>query len=159
MRLVHYIKRLLRLQVLLLILPGCLKAAEVTLAWDANIEPSLAGYRLHYGKTSRAYSHSVDVGNVTTYTLTGLDPGALYYFAATAYDAQGNESGFSDEISYTIPGAGADPAPATDGQISFIKIEDPAIIGQANNAVRLPDGNILYILPGAGAGDVIIWSR
>ena len=48
----------------------------------------------------------VDVGNVTTYTVTGLADGATYYFAVTAYDSVGNESGYSNEVVYTTPGVG-----------------------------------------------------
>lgn len=77
-------------------------AAEVTLTWDANSESNLAGYRVYYGTSSKAYTHTTDVGNITAYTLTNLSDGQTYYFAATAYDVYGNESGFSEEVAYTI---------------------------------------------------------
>lgn len=35
--------------------------------------------------------------------MTGLTPGATYYFAATAYDASGQESDYSNEVAVTIP--------------------------------------------------------
>ena len=53
----------------LLFSPLIVHGATVTLAWDANTEPDLAGYKIHYGTASRDYSHSIDVGNVTEYTL------------------------------------------------------------------------------------------
>ena len=31
----------------------------------------LAGYKVHYGQASREYSQTVDVGDVTTHTVTG----------------------------------------------------------------------------------------
>jgi hypothetical protein len=34
---------------------------QVTLAWDANTEPDLAGYKVHYGTASGSYTTSVDV--------------------------------------------------------------------------------------------------
>ncbi len=74
-----------------------LQAAEVTLAWDANTDP-VAGYRLYYGHASRSYASSVDVGNVTTYTWTGLAEGQTYYFAVTAYNASNVESAPSEEL-------------------------------------------------------------
>ena len=55
--------------------------ATVGLAWDANTEPDLAGYKIYYGTASGDYSHSNDVGNVTEYTLTDLDEGVTYYLA------------------------------------------------------------------------------
>jgi len=78
-------------------------AAELTLAWDANTESDLKGYVVYYGSGSRNYDHSIDVGNVTTYTILDLAEGQTYYLAATAYDTGLNESAYSEEISYTIP--------------------------------------------------------
>jgi hypothetical protein len=75
-------------------------AAQASFAWDAVSSPSVAGYRIYYGVTSRNYSIHVDVGNVTNTTILGLQDGVVYYFAATAYDVSGNESGYSNEISY-----------------------------------------------------------
>jgi hypothetical protein len=79
-------------------------AAQVTLAWDANTEPELTGYKIYYGTVSGTYGTPVDVGKVTTYTVTGLADGRTYYFAATAYDSVGNESGYSNEVTYTTAG-------------------------------------------------------
>ena len=79
-------------------------AAQATLAWDPNTESDLAGYRIHYGTASGSYTVHTDVHNVTTYTVTGLTAGQTYYFAATAYDASGNESGYSNPVSYAVPG-------------------------------------------------------
>ncbi|MCU0589566.1 MAG: fibronectin type III domain-containing protein, partial [Syntrophobacteraceae bacterium] len=91
------------------------QAASVTLAWDANTDP-VAGYRLHYGHASRSYQSSVDVGNVTSYTWSGLAEGRTYYFAVTAYNASNLESSPSSElICHTItgssgPGGGISPS-------------------------------------------------
>jgi hypothetical protein len=90
------------------------RAEQVTLAWDANTESDLAGYKLHYGTASNSYSVHIDVNNVTTYTVAGLTAGQTYYFAATAYDASGNESGYSNSVSYAVPAPnGAPSTPAT----------------------------------------------
>jgi hypothetical protein len=89
-------------------------AAQATLAWDPNTESDLAGYKVHYGTISGSYTVHTDVHNVTTYSVTGLTAGQTYYFAATAYDASGNESGYSNPVSYAVPGAnGAPTTPAT----------------------------------------------
>ena len=79
------------------------RAEQVTLAWEANSESDLAGYKIHYGTASNSYTVHIDVNNVTTYTVTGLTAGQTYYFAATAYDASGNESGYSNSVSYAVP--------------------------------------------------------
>jgi len=80
-----------------------LEPVDVTLAWDPNTEPDLAGYNFYWAYTSRDYAFSTDVGNFTEYTVTDLIPGITYYFAVTAYDTEGLESDYSDEVVYTIP--------------------------------------------------------
>ncbi len=86
-------------------------AAQVQLAWDApttNADNTpltdLAGYKIYYGQASGSYDDVIDVGNVTSFVVSGLVEGKTYYFAATAYDFSGNESDFSNEVSFTIPG-------------------------------------------------------
>lgn len=73
-------------------------AAEVTLAWDANTDPDVAGYMIYYGFAARDYDYVVDVGDQTTFTLSGLKDGHTYYFAVTAYDTEDLESDFSNEV-------------------------------------------------------------
>jgi hypothetical protein len=89
-------------------------AAQVTLAWDANTDPAVAGYKLYYGYASRIYGTPVDVSNVTQYTLTGIEEGKTSYFAVTAYDINSNESAFSTELEcFTLV-----PASTVNGAIS-----------------------------------------
>jgi hypothetical protein len=96
------------LSLILLILPVFLQqahAAGVTLAWDANTEASVAGYKVGYGTASGSYSSTVDVGNWTSVNITGLNTGSKYYFACKAYDTAGKESAYSGEVAYTPPAA------------------------------------------------------
>ncbi|WP_462325136.1 fibronectin type III domain-containing protein [Desulfoplanes sp.] len=79
------------------------KAATVTVSWSPNSEETLAGYRVHYGTRSADYQTIDDVGNITDYAIANLSEGETYFFAATAYDLYGNESGYSEEVSYTVP--------------------------------------------------------
>ncbi len=90
----------------LLVLSGALPllaqvSSSVTLAWDPNLDPNTAGYRLYMGTTSQVYTNEVDVGNVTNATISGLTMGATYYFALTDYANDGLESAYSGEISFT----------------------------------------------------------
>lgn len=81
-------------------------AASVTLAWDPVTTPVAAsGYMLYYGLAAGNYPNKIDVGNVATRTITGLGDGTTYHFAVTAYDATRRESGFSNDVTYTTPGA------------------------------------------------------
>lgn len=98
------IKRLI-LALFLIVLSAQIALAETaTLSWDANTESDLAGYKVYYGIAPGVYGVPVDVGNVTTHVITGLEAGITYYFAATAYDDSGNESGFSSEVSKSFTG-------------------------------------------------------
>jgi fibronectin type 3 domain-containing protein len=73
----------------------------VELAWDANTESDLAGYKIHVGTASGSYSTTIDVGNVTGFIVTALQPGTQYYFVVTAYNWGGLESGVSNEVAAT----------------------------------------------------------
>ena len=79
-----------------------LKASAVTLKWDKSPSRAVKGYRLHYGTASKSYSETIDVGNVTTYSVSNLTPGKRYYFVVTAYDAKGNESPPSNERPFYV---------------------------------------------------------
>jgi hypothetical protein len=110
----------------LLIVAGVtrLDAATVTAQWDPNSEPDLAGYVLSYGSQSGQYTTTVDVGNVTTYSLS-VDPGQTYYFAVQAYNTAGVFSPYSSEVAYAVP-AGAPTitalSPASGGAGALITI-------------------------------------
>jgi len=84
-----------------------------SLAWDApTTRPDgspfslseIAGYRIDHGTTSGNLTllHDLADGSATSYTVTGLTS-ATHYFAATLYDYSGNESGYSEIVSKTIP--------------------------------------------------------
>jgi hypothetical protein len=95
-------------------------AAQVTLAWDPNMEPDLAGYRIYVGYMSRDYDYFMDAGNHTSCVVSGLEQDQMYYFAVTAYDTENLESDFSNEVMATIwsenqpPTADAGPNQAVD---------------------------------------------
>jgi len=86
---------------LFILAASAVRAGDVTLAWDPNTETDLAGYKIHVGTAPGSYSTNHNVGLVTTYTVTGLAPG-VHYFAATAFDLAGLESGYSNEVSQVI---------------------------------------------------------
>ena len=77
----------------------------VQLSWVApeeNVDGStltdLAGYRIYYGTSSRNYSDMVDLSNPSTTAHTLTLASGDYYVAMTALDADGNESGYSNEV-------------------------------------------------------------
>ena len=64
--------------------------------------PQIAGYKVYMGTEAGMYGLPVDVGKVTTHFIPELQIGQTYFFAVTAYDAMGNESIPSNEISRKI---------------------------------------------------------
>jgi len=80
--------------------------STASLIWDPSTS-NVAGYRMYYGTTSRTYQQAkgsgIAVGNVTSYKVSGLTSGKLYYFAVTSIDSNGNESSYSNEVSKTVP--------------------------------------------------------
>jgi hypothetical protein len=70
---------------------------EITLAWDSETDPAVAGYKIHYGTISKAvsgrYEHSTDDGmatktsnNTTSYTLRGLTRSQTFGFVSKVRD-------------------------------------------------------------------------
>ena len=78
-------------------------AGSLTLAWDPVTSPLVAGYVIHHGPSSGNYTASIDVGKVTTYSVSGLTEGAIYHFAVAAYDGAHIEGGLSSDVAGTTP--------------------------------------------------------
>jgi PKD repeat protein len=83
---------------------GNLLAANVNLTWNASPSSNVGGYIVSYGQSSGNYTSSIDVGNTTTYALSGLITGSTYYFAVNTYDSTKTAySAYSNEVTLTIP--------------------------------------------------------
>ncbi|MBN1848510.1 MAG: fibronectin type III domain-containing protein [Deltaproteobacteria bacterium] len=93
------------------------EAMDITLAWDADPEDNIGGYKLYYktGSSGPPYNGTdayqgpspidipvTELGNPNhpEYTLTDLDDDQIHFFVVTAYSSQdaGLESGFSNEV-------------------------------------------------------------
>jgi Putative Ig domain len=83
---------------------------SATLSWnpptqndDGSPLNNLAGYKLYYGVTRGVYNNEVRIDNpgITTYVVENLSP-QTYYFVATAFNANGVESQFSNEATKTV---------------------------------------------------------
>jgi len=66
---------------------------NVTLSWQYSVDDTAGGYYVFYGERPGEYLSSdayegaspIDVGNVNSITLTGLENGKIYYFAVASY--------------------------------------------------------------------------
>lgn len=79
-------------------------SGSVTLAWNENPEPDISGYQLKYGTASGSYTNTVEAGDSTSATATGLNEGVTYYFVVLARNTANQYSAPSSEAVYTVPG-------------------------------------------------------
>ncbi len=87
--------------VTLIISPATSPTSRATLAWNAVTGTPITGYRLYVGEAPNNYTRTINVGNVTSSTVSGLTVGRMYYFAVTAYNSAG-ESARSNMVSRMI---------------------------------------------------------
>ena len=84
-------KKLFLIVAVLSFIFGCTvfaNAAEVKLAWDANSETDLAGYKVYMSTDQGAtWTAGVDVGNITAHTYPDVPDTGLILFRVSAYDA------------------------------------------------------------------------
>jgi len=77
--------------------------ARVTLAWNANTEPDLAGYEVFRSTTATVSTSGTPLGTPTSngYIDTTAVNGTTYYYAVRAKDTSGNPSAASTPVSAT----------------------------------------------------------
>jgi hypothetical protein len=89
-------------------------AETVQLTWDPVQDPQVAVYQVHYSSASGQYDQFVETATNTA-SVQGLQPGSTYYFAVRACDsAKTNCSGFSNEVSATLPASNNPPNAVND---------------------------------------------
>lgn len=91
----------------LLLFVWCFSLDAARLEWDPNPEENVAGYKVFWGPSSRNYIQNETVtGRLSTQFQLPTDRfygTETYYFAVTAFTADGLESDFSEEIFWTVP--------------------------------------------------------
>ena len=68
---------------------------SVTVSWNYSVDDTAGGYYLYYGSRPGEYlgrvaiegESPINVGNTTSFTVTGLENGKIYYFAVAAWSA------------------------------------------------------------------------
>jgi hypothetical protein len=138
-----------------------LGAGSVNLAWDASGDTGIAAYNIYYGTSSHSYQNQVLTGTNLSAVISGLAGGKTYYFAVTEVDSFGNESAYSNEISYSIAGVNQPPTiSAIAGQSIFVgqsagpiafAINDPdtgptglILSAFSSNTALVPNANIVF---------------
>jgi hypothetical protein len=102
-------------------------AQQLTLAWDASASTNVVGYRLYYGTNTRSYQFVTNTGLVLTQSVV-LPRRGRWFFAATAYDTNGLESDFSNEVSWE-----SKPVPPVMAGGSWVRLVP--VFGRSTNLV------------------------
>src|SRR5205085_5285818 len=77
-------------------------STHVNLSWSPSSDNvGVSGYYVHLNDQILA-----NVGNVTSYSQTGLTAGTTYNYRVSAYDAVPNHSAWTNVVSATTPVAG-----------------------------------------------------
>ena len=76
---------------------------EVTLGWDADLNPTVAGYNIYTLEENSPLPLKQNVGLSTQAKITGLKEGLNYSFKVTAYNQFGVESLPSAPLNYFVP--------------------------------------------------------
>jgi hypothetical protein len=92
------------------------EAATVTIAWDPNPETDLARYLVGYRTSPTGTETVINVGLVTTWSLTTAVAGQTYYFRVYAENTSGLRSAPSNEAAATVP---TTPPPPTGGGLAL----------------------------------------
>jgi hypothetical protein len=116
---------------------GRASAAEIKLAWDSNTEPDIAGYVVQYGPASAPYSQQVDIGKVTTWTLTSATAGVSYTFRVVAYNTTGLFSDPSASVTAIAAGTVLPTMSVDRTALNFGVLGGTAATRTASQTVRL----------------------
>lgn len=127
------------LTILILLSATLVHAQSVKLAWAASPSPDVVGYRIHYGTNGANYILVTNVGLVRTQTVA-LPHTGRWFFAATAVDANGIESPFSNQVQWEAKPV----APVMLGE-SFVRLTP--VIERSTNLVswRSVEGEATWI--------------
>jgi imidazole glycerol phosphate synthase subunit HisF len=85
-----------------LVVAATVYAKVIGFAWDANTEPDLAGYKLYCGTTvggPYTFVKQMTAAELATSNNFGEGRG---YCVLTAFDTVGNESGYSNEVTFLV---------------------------------------------------------
>jgi len=81
--------------------------SDVVISWDETEDPDINYYSVRRGDQEGfdATDPASEVGTTTELTFTDVNPGGTtWYYRVVAYDFNGNEGNFSDEVSAAVTG-------------------------------------------------------
>jgi len=132
--------------------------SSVSLTWDPNTESDIAGYKVYWGTSSGVYNQSKDVPQSTA-SVPELTVGVRYYFAVTAYNEAGLESGYSEEVS-TVVSLPPNPTPTPIPTATPDPTPEPQYLLNISTRVRVRGGDDVmiggFIIDGDSNKDIVV---
>jgi hypothetical protein len=117
----------------------------VALVWNPSPDPRATGYFLCWGLDSSACTNFLDAGNVTDVTVAGMVPNVGYYFTIVTYDAAGDRSPPSNQITATVPPA--NPVVTTWPVASAITYGQTLAASSLSGGSATPAGTFAFTTP------------
>lgn len=123
-------------------------AGDATLTWvaptqrtDGSALTNLAGFKVYYGTDPAALTTTVDIADplLTQHVITALTP-ATWYFAMTAYDADGLESDRTQTVSKVI--VAAPPSPPTGLTVQAGNLTVYTVVKRPDRFALVPIGTV-----------------
>lgn len=129
-------KKLIIMTVAVLFSQQLLAANKTKLSWtppttntDGTPLTDLGGYKLYCGPKTGNYTVVKDVANIVEYLILNVvSKDGTYFCAVTAYNIPGNESGYSNEVNFSIDYTSPNPPIENTPKIESIPTNDPGIL-------------------------------
>ena len=96
------------------------------LVFDESLDERVVGYNVYYGLT-RKMENRINLGRDTNYVFADLREGNTYYFAASGYDKNGNESVLSEIIHFEVPLNGSEDENVVCGKFDGVEEMNGAV--------------------------------
>jgi hypothetical protein len=137
--------KLLIFSLSLILIPSLVFGLGVRVTWNKNSENDLAGYLVYCGTSPGSYDRIVGADLTASVDMRGVEAGRTYYFAVTARDTSGNQSGYSQQVAITIPATytensgtntGSNGSPGSSGTIGSIITSTEDLFGAAADRVE-----------------------
>jgi hypothetical protein len=118
---------------------------QVALGWNASPDTRGTGYFLGWRLDSSDCTNFLDVGNVTNATVAGLASNVGYYFTIVTYDAAGDQSPPSNQITVTL--TPANPVVTTWPTASTITYGQTLAVSTLSGGAATPAGTFAFTTP------------
>ncbi len=118
---------------------------QVALGWNPSPDTRATGYFLSWGLDSNDCTNFLDAGNSTSATVAGMMPNVGYYFTIVTYDAAGDQSPPSNQI--TATSAPANPVVTAWPTASAITYGQTLAASTLSGGSATPAGTFAFTTP------------